>query len=63
MGNLGKETYEKEIKVLLSEMLCIYIYGIRLCVIEIKISDKCKLEQKKSSFALTFYCKYVNIIC
>ena len=34
-------------------------YGIRLCVIEIKISSKCKLEQKKSSIALVFYFKYV----
>ena len=37
-----------------------FIYGIRLCVIEIEISDKSKPEQKKSSFALTFYCKYGN---
>ena len=30
------------------------------CVwIDIKMSNKCKLEQKKSSIALVFQCKYV----
>ena len=36
-----------------------HLYGIRLCVIDIKMSNKCKLEQKKSSIALVFQCKYV----
>ena len=41
--------------VLLSEN-AMHSYGIRLitvCVIEIKISNKCKLEQRKSSIAMT----------
>ena len=38
--------------MLLSEY-AMHSYGIRLCVIEIKISSKYKFEQKKSSIALS----------
>ena len=38
-----------------------YSYGVRLCAIKIKISCKCKLEQKKSSIASIFHCK--NVYC
>ena len=42
-----------------------YLYGFKLitvCAIEIKISDRQKLEQKKSSIALIFQCKYVTVL-
>ena len=45
-GNLWKETN----MVLLSEMLCILLDGIRLCAIEIKIL-KANLSKRKTSIA------------
>ena len=52
-----RETYKRKyIKVLQSEY-AMHSYGIRLCVIEIKISSKHKLEQMKSSIALIFDCQ------
>ena len=44
--------------MLLSEY-AMHSYGIRLCKIEIIISSKCKLEQKKSSIALIVHWKYL----
>ena len=58
--DLWKETQTKgnfskgNIKVLLSKN-AMHLYGIRwitVCVTEIKISDKSKLEQKKLSIAI-----------
>ena len=42
----GKPIKENIKKVLLSEY-AMHSYGIRLCATEIKISSKCKCEQKK----------------
>ena len=43
--------------MLLSEY-AMHSYGIRLCVIEIKISNA-SLNKRKLSIALIFHCKYV----
>ena len=59
--DLWKETYKGKYKGV-TKWICyaMHPYSIRLiaieitmCVIEIKISDKHKLEQKKSSIAIT----------
>ena len=54
-GNLSKGN----INVLVSEY-AMHSYGIRLCTIDwnLKYSSKDKSEQKESSIALVFHCKY-----